>query len=298
MNIIIVGSAAAVKHGLTKREPRDFDLFSADCDSAMQFAESIGKIDSVKETEKGILIHTHVKPIEVELIEKCDNTAQIFHRMKQDSDDGIHASAAWLRFLKESHKFKRNSPHFWKTAVDVHTMRRRRIDMPEDSIELFKERERLTYTYSHPKLDVSKKEFFSNDGVNYVFDHDDIHRVVALDGKPAYTHYLMDGSPVMTDKDKFFACKPKVRMLGFIEESMVLTAERSLIPHNFKPNPHEMFKFSVSKVCSSITSGYFRSWCYDNIFQGLMFYDAKVKNSGWVEKLQAEIQAGTLMKHQ
>jgi hypothetical protein len=196
-----------------------------------------------------------------------------------------------LFMLKMSHRYKRNSPHFLKTMSDIRYLREKNSGLqnmmndfskwlPEDQ-DWFKRREAETYTYAHPKLDVTSKDFFNGDGVQYVYDHDSIHLAVALidkrDPRPAYTFYMKDGSEVMTSKEKFFACPEVTRIYGVYEESCVLALERSQIPHGLGkeggPSARWSFEMALMKVCTSITSGWFREYAWENYQKVLDLYN-------------------------
>lgn len=212
-----------------------------------------------------------------------------------------------LLFIKLSHRYKRNSPHFLKTMSDIKFLRSKlnRIDelYTGKEWELFKLRESESYTYAHPKLNVSSKEFFNGDGVNYVYDHDSIHLAVALitsnyevdhDGyslielrepkkSPAYTFYMKEGSEVMTSKEKFMSQPEHIRLYGVYEESCVLALERSQIPHGLGkdggPSPRWSFEMALMKVCTSITSGWFREYAWENYQKVLDLYNELGENN-------------------
>lgn len=191
-----------------------------------------------------------------------------------------------LYAIKMSHRYKKNSPHFLKTMRDIQAMRAHGCEITEDLQEFYAMRQKESYNYAHPKLDQSKEGFFSGDGVRYVYDHDSIHEAVALvedfvgttDEKivyvkrPAYTFYIRDGAEVMTSKEKFFACDEALRLYGVYEESCVLALERSQIPYEFKPDPRKSFETALMKVCTSITSGWFREYAWENYDKVLDMY--------------------------
>lgn len=212
------------------------------------------------------------------------------------------ASVDWLYALKMSHRYLRNSPHFAKTMRDIKTLREH-ITQDGDLIihsDWFKQRERETYTYKHPKLDVTKQEFFDGDGVNYVYDHDSIHLAVALSLEvssygefcvptPAYTYYMKDGSEVMTSKAKFFSMDEQIRLYGVYEESCVLALERSQIPHGLGkeggPTARWSFEMALMKVCTSITSGWFREYAWENYDKVLDLYN-KLGENDYIKRFQ------------
>jgi len=200
-----------------------------------------------------------------------------------------------LLALKMSHRYKKDSPHFVKTMRDIQLLRENDVEVG-DWLETYwlPIREKETYNYSHPKLDVTKGEFFAGDGVRYVYDHDTIHEAVALSGKynrpeifpvPAYRNYMQEGSQVMTSKDKFFACTEEIRLYGVYEETCVLALERSQIPYNFEPDARWSFEKALMKVCTSITSGWFREYAWENFDKVLDLY-AELGENDYIKRFQ------------
>lgn len=180
----------------------------------------------------------------------------------------------WLFTLKSSHKYLKDSPHFDKTMRDYHLMKHDLKCQITDK-EWHKAREKATYLRPRPRLNRSKKDFFSGDGVEYKYDHDTIHRAIAKYGfndQPAYRYYMKDGAEVMSDRKKWKALSEEMRMRGAIEETYVLALERSQIPYRNDIDPIDSFKIALSKVCTSITSGWFRAYCYENYYKILDMY--------------------------
>jgi len=161
----------------------------------------------------------------------------------------------------------------------------------EDSHKEFhKLREKESYaTQAHPKLNVNKDEFFNEvHGVFYQFEHDSLHQAVKHLDKPAYIYYAKDDQPVFSDKAKFFACDPMIRYYGAIEEASVLGLERSILAHGTWA-PKVAWTFALSKIASSITSGFFRKWVFENIFDILKMYP-----EDYVEKFNVGLKNGTV----
>jgi len=201
-----------------------------------------------------------------------------------------------LLLIKESHKYKRNSPHFLKTMSDIKFLRGKLnggepVEWIERNREILKAREAETYTYAHPKLDVNKTDFFLGDGVQYIYDHDSIHETQALlwsdNGdtewpRPAYSFYMKEGSEVMTSKEKFFSVDESIRLYGVYEECCVLALERSQIPHGLGkeggPSARWSFEMALMKVCTSITSGWFREFAWENYQKVLDLYNEQGEN--------------------
>jgi len=221
-----------------------------------------------------------------------------------------------LLALKLSHRYLRNSPHFLKTMQTIQFLRSQRVTLGAKLTEWLPVREAATYVYNHPKLNVSKDAFFDGDGVDYIYDHDSIHLTVALDqhhffpegsdelvtvGVPAYTRYMKDGSDVMTSKEKFMEAPGTVRLYGVYEETCVLALERSQIPFNMMPttegasvwfdrdrsgpSPRKSFEYALMKVCTSITSGWFREWSWEH-YDDVMALYAELGEDDYIRRFE------------
>lgn len=231
--------------------------------------------------------------IEYDIAQPGDSTEQLIQYCEELGNDLITtypgdriAPLEVLYLLKMSHRYKKNSPHFFKTMNDIHYMRSLGAEIPAELEDVFKLREKETYDYSHPNLDVKSKDFFKGDEVPYVYDHDTIHEAVAVLGVPAYKSYMKDDSEVMTSKEKFFEQENHIRLLGVYEESCVLALERSQIPFNFEVPARQSFVMALSKVCTSITSGWFREYAWENFGVVMKFYDS-MGETDYIERFKA-----------
>ena len=170
-----------------------------------------------------------------------------------------------LYTLKMSHRYLRNSPHFYKTMKDIKLMRKHGAKIPSDLQDWFKRREKETYDYKHPSLAQNKNNFFNGDGVDYVYDHDSIHEAVAIyEQKPMYTRYQKDDNEVLCDRNKWEKLSESCKRMAVAEEAAVLAIERSLVPYPGAKTPAEALKYALMKVCTSITSGWFREYAWEN----------------------------------
>lgn len=171
-----------------------------------------------------------------------------------------------LYMLKMSHRYLKDSPHFLKTMRDIQDMRKMGAKIEDDHHPYYLKRMAETYTYSHPRLNVSKDGFFDEQstGVVYTYDHDSIHEAVKTLNRPAYTYFKPEDSEVLCSKEMFFALQPLIRLYAVLEEAYVLALERSLIPFPNGKTPKEAFDMALMKVCTSITSGWFREFAWEN----------------------------------
>ena len=244
----------------------------------------------------------HIKMIagahlEYDIAQPCDSTDQLIaycksrEKRRAFTSQSLVAPLEVLYLLKMSHRYKKNSPHFLKTMRDIHFMRDFGAVIPEELEDIYKLRQKETYNYSPPNLDVKSKDFFKGDEVPYVYDHDTIHEAIAVLGEPAYKSYMKDDSEVMTSKEKFFAQPQHIRILGVYEEACVLALERSQIPFGDDiegPTPRQSFLMALSKVCTSITSGWFREYAWEHYLVVLKFYD-KMGENDYVERFKKNI---------
>jgi hypothetical protein len=183
--------------------------------------------------------------------------------------------------LKMSHRFLRNSPHFEKTWKDIRDLRKLGAKIPDCLNLWFFKREKETYYYNHPSLNKTKEDFFDTAGVTYIYDHDSIHEVLAIDAQPAYKSFLV--GEVKTSKELFDSLDLNTKLNAVLEEAMVLAVERSLI-HIDNPEEvaHNVWKYSLQKVCTSITSGWFREFAWEHYELCCKLYYSRV--SGYYER--------------
>jgi hypothetical protein len=207
----------------------------------------------------------------------------------------VYPSLNVLYLLKMSHRYLKDSPHFLKTMRDIQLLRKYNAVIQEEHHPFYLKRMADTYTYNHPKLNVSKDNFFDAEatGVKYTYDHDSIHEAIKTLVVPTYQLFKNDEQEVMCNKELFFAAPEDVRIRAGMEEAMVLAIERSLVPFPGVLTPSEAFNLALMKVCTSITSGWFREYCwenYDKIQELFSFY------SDYFEQFQKGLKSGVVKK--
>lgn len=282
--MLLIGSHALIHH-LSKplgRVPRDIDVIATfdELTFMMSCLRRETRVESIPlSVNKTVLKCADGRIIEVELAWEGTASRRLMDRHSHVFDPAAMAVNVPLPFpttvvgldelysLKMSHRYLKDSPHFRKTRSDIMLMRT--LGAKVFDADWLRQREDETYTYRHPKLNVMKKDFFTGDGVQYVYDHDDIHKAVAhiefdFVPTPAYTLYMKDGEEVKSDKGKFFALDESVRLYGVLEETQVLALERSQIPFRGRVDPRRSFDIALQKVCTSITSGWFREYGWEH----------------------------------
>lgn len=181
-----------------------------------------------------------------------------------------------LATIKLSHRFK-DSPSFEKTYTDLmyfvggHPSINSYIkQLPQELQEILVKREKETYVNQQKiSLMKTKDEFFANDGVEYIHDHDMLHELVAILSVPAYKSFLKDGHDVYCDHKKFLALPISRKLHSVMEESAVIALERGVFPFNKQATIQseemkKLLKFALRKVCTSLTSGWFRAFAYEH----------------------------------
>jgi hypothetical protein len=310
--MILVGSQAATFSGIDLgRTPQkgEYDLIvpGERLPALLQFASPIAAFRPIDKNHAAIIGPPTMdggRILDLELAWPDSSGAFLLYLAKVQQWPTTHISFGDLQIecqvapphvllaMKLSHRYKKNSPHFLKTMNDIRVLRRHTMNLAELYALMtgpwFKQREAETYTYRHPSLKQNKKEFFSDDGIKYVYDHDDIHRVVAEPLRPAYLSYSADGQEVFSSRELFEACDIETRLRGVFEETCVLALERSQIPfRNKNIDPRVSFEIALQKVCTSITSGWFREFAWEHFDTIRSMY-----NPRYVEKFFEQADEG------
>ena len=282
--MILIGSRAlALRNGAClTRKPVDFDFVCTRDEANAWLSANRSKLTITKEYELpefSKMIVEGSTNIEFELVQPGSSNQLLVQLVDADPDCfdtpfGKVPTFDMLFTIKQSHRYRKfdsvNDRVFWKTALDWHAMRSAGAKVRPEYEAFLKLREKESYAgQMHPKLNVSKEDFFTD---VFKYDHDDTHRAVATLDKPAYEYYLADGEQVKTSKAKFFAVDEHTRLCGVCEEAATLAIERSKVPWDDTWSDDRAWKFALGKVCTSITSGYFREYAFTHAFDAIKLY--------------------------
>lgn len=276
--------------GYNLRIPMDIDIIAYP-DELNEIINLYGQYTTRwNDGNKSLLIYgTRANPrriIEIEFAIEGSSAGQLLQYATKHCvfEDGVYyASIDILYMIKMSHRFLKNSPSFNKTMNDIRFLRDTcKATIPQDLMECYHKREEETYTYNHPSLNQTKKDFFSDDGVKYVYDHDSIHEVMKQGEYPAYTYFKYPNEEVRCSRELFEQQPMEVRLNAVLEETYVLALERSQIPFKDEYIPwSNSFKMALEKVCTSITSGWFRDFAWENYDNVLSMYDETYVQKFW-----------------
>lgn len=302
--MLLIGSRALMFRApsLLDRNPLDFDFICTQQEFDQWLSENAHKVgvDPDKDKDKvypvgenRMVVHGSI-PCEFEIAVPGSSAEMMLDIVSREKDSidtkfGKIPSLDFLYTVKKSHRYLKDSPHFWKNIHDYHRMKMVGAKVRPEYEEFLKLREKETYKNKLPKLvGVSKKDFFNPDsGVKYVYDHDSIHVAVKHLDMPAYRYFMKDGAEVQCDKEKFFKLDKEIQLLSVLEESYVLALERSQIPFPNACSPRQSFSIAISKVCTSIASGWWREFAYENVFDVLRMY-----SDDYLDRFHAGVKSG------
>lgn len=295
--MIIIGSQALRHHGIeVNRLTQDVD-FIATLEEYQTYKSRLMAFKVVvDETTKKVLCNGTIK-LEFDIALEGDSNNYLLE-WYNPKGDLVYAPKRLLLDLKLSHRYKKDSPHFYKTMSDIKLLRESGADKYPSSLSggWYNLRENETYNYNHPNLKVTKGEFFKDDEVEYIYDHDSIHLAVKLLSKPAYTYFKPTGSDVYCSRELFERLPHFVQLASVYEEACVLSLERSLIPYNYSEDPDKVFRYALMKLCTSISSGWWREFAWEN-HEGVLNMHTFMGCSDYVERFQEGLSSGVVVKH-
>lgn len=148
------------------------------------------------------------------------------------------------------------------------------------------ERTKLTkkaYPQGNPNLNQRNEDFF-DDAVEKKYDHDMIHEFAAYYDKPLYTRLKYDDSLAWCEKDLWGKLDHLDKIKCVAEETFVIATERFLVRSDWTSSYRGAYMEALKKVCTTLTSGYFRGFALDHYPEIVAQFD-KQKLEGIKEKL-------------
>jgi hypothetical protein len=307
--MLVVGSTALEAYSVRiGRKPRDIDLIATHEEIFGWLEKNHLQVKRQNVTEtKYIFLLDDGRILEFELAKGAglwllENYGGLGYS-EVHTEFGVAVHPDVVLALKLSHRYRKNSPYFLKTMNDILSLRGLKFRVPLALRDWFEWREKETYDYSHPSLKRDKGKFFSGDGINYVYEHDDIHEALATlkvcdheewNIRPAYVQFQKDSSvDVSVSREKWNRCTEWTKLNSVLEESYVLALERSQIPNDFGMPPRVSFLIALEKVCTSITSGWWREYAWEHYYQVLGMY-----SDDYVDKFQKALAEGRIRPYQ
>lgn len=275
---IIVGSRALAQYteSVSIKPTTDIDIIVLSTDIPQALQSEVAKNAMITMRDK----QTSTR---IEILVAHENTLELlFH---DDQDGIIFASVDILYALKRGHIHRKMIK--WDTHMhDLCMMKRNYVISPDcvinksftlrDIIAMHKKytddrmgKQRL------PKLNVTKSEFF-DDGVKKYIDHDYLHEVFAHADEPMYKKMQKDGE-VLCHVDMWDSFSELDKIHAVLEECYVIACERMIIPKIVSGSKdfyaRRSFMWSLMRVATDLTSGFFRDFAIDNYENIVNNYD-------------------------
>lgn len=178
-----------------------------------------------------------------------------------------------LALIKRSHLWRDYKWDKHITQYHKHLMKQPFAYPPE----LLNERIKLTkeaYPQGQPSLMKPNEDFF-DDAVEKVYDHDSIHELAAFYEEPLYLRLKLDFSSAWCVKDLWDLLSHEDQLKCVAEETYVIATERFLVRKNWDW-PYKLAYFeALKKVCTTLTSGYFRDKAIDYYPEIVSLFDTE-----------------------
>jgi hypothetical protein len=181
-----------------------------------------------------------------------------------------------LALMKRSHLWR--AYHFDKHITMYHKYLAKYAKWDDPKwCALLKQRIRMTketYPQRNPSLDQTNMDFF-DDAVKKVFDHDWIHELVAYYDRPLFERLKTEDKfdKAWCEKDLWALLSSEDKNKCVAEEAHVIACERFMIPNDWNYAPRRAYFQAVNKVCTTLTSGWFRDHAIDNFPEVIRLFD-------------------------
>jgi hypothetical protein len=311
--MIIIGSTALADHcrflGIEFRRPQDLDIMC----TTEEMIDFCWRHDIHRDCEHVSNGHYIVynppnlpfRAIEFQIAEESPATAAyIAGRKESNSAIEVYgepialASIDMLYSLKRSHRFL--ARHWEKHIRDYHLLKDLvgGVDSMPEITKL--KAEETKHTKRPPSLNKSKDEFFKDDVSNHTFEHDEIHHVMAHREWPMFT-YIADSSSgtVKSSKEKFFELTYEQQIQCVLEEAYVIALERGILPMLYEgkklADAKSAFQWSMMRIGTTLTSGYFREFAVEHYPDICAAYDPNyvdkflnAVDNGYIKRIRAQ----------
>lgn len=219
--------------------------------------------------------------VEILIADKSDSLKMYLIYQKLTLGDDLFAASEILYSLKKSHI---NFPVKFEKHIEDYTFLNAffsGIDKLSKVTKInFKETESRLGRLKTPSLNKSVDQFFdqSKSFVKSYFVHDHIHQAVSHYEQPLYLGMQKDTNMAKCDKDLWnqFTFEDKCKCV--LEEAYVIALERKILPVIYGDSKQwfsadEALRWSLKRICTTLTSGWFRQFATDNYHYILKMYN-------------------------
>jgi hypothetical protein len=293
--MLIVGS-----HALNRmhhnRKPNDLDIIVPH-DRADEIAKSYGEV--VKSDENVVIVKNSLQGRIEFLIARPGNAFwEYLKRYDAFEGDSNFIDAAGLFSLKKSHI---HIPIKFEKHIHDYCLLNKMVGGRDAMPELTKHntediKKRLGKHFKSPSLNKSVKEFFaqSEGKVMSWFVHDHIHEAMSHYERPLYEKMQKDLTMAKCEKELWEGFSYEDKMRCVLEEAYVIALERKIIPVLYGGakeffSPEKALKWSMMRVCTTLTGGWFRKFATENYPEIMSFAD-----NGYVRKFLKSVDKGEI----
>ena len=114
-----------------------------------------------------------------------------------------------------------------------------------------------------PNLNQSVDAFF-NDAVYKRYNHDYLHELFAYEDQPMYTRLQTNPELARCELNLWDNLSSEQKVQCVAEETQVIATERFLVPKDWEYPAKAAYMKALQKVCTILTSGWFRDFALDN----------------------------------
>ncbi len=284
--MLLVGSQAAYFHFLDFRVPKDWDVFCTISELSKWVLKNKENINSYfLDVNKSKFFATTKTKRKFEFSiynnvfnENEKSSAQLFCEARSNQlhvlDDFYVASPQTLLFLKTTHitypiHWDKNIEdyHFLKSNVDLANCENK--EMIGYMVRKYETDKKFKNKKSKNKsLKMSNDDFFlKSKSVERFYLHDDLHVATSYYSEPLYSSLKYDKTKAFIDKELFDKLQHIDKIRTVREECYAIALERKIIPgwqKHVDIDSTEAFNYALKRVCTTLTSGWFRWFAIEN----------------------------------
>jgi len=178
----------------------------------------------------------------------------------------IHVlSMKGLALVKRSHlhrdlSFDKHITLYWKYLQHQSTF------WTEEDRQFLKHRIEMTlerFPQLKPNLNLTVDLFF-DDAVQKKYSHDYLHELFAYEDRPMYTKLQINPELAKCELNLWDNLSYRQKVKCVAEETQVIATERFLVPKDWEYPAKAAYMKALQKVCTTLTSGWFRDFALDN----------------------------------
>lgn len=181
------------------------------------------------------------------------------------STDPVFADPNVLLTLKVSHAYW--DIHWDKTIFDVWFLQQRDAQILNGLHDILVPV--WTKIHGEKKVNMAKTmDQFFNDGVQRVHDHEKLHELVALHGRPLHERIRPNPTTAWVSRELFFDLPMELRLHAALEEIMATAIERARLNKAAKNSDiMAAVKRAHFLLCTSMTKGWFARFLVEHSFE-------------------------------